>query len=86
MGFVVERQAKWLEAIERRISSTTAMLGSMKGIKMSGLKDVLFKALHTLRVDEIDISKPFIRLLVWNMAFGKALPPWINHRVSFPIL
>ncbi|KAJ5135875.1 uncharacterized protein N7515_005153 [Penicillium bovifimosum] len=33
MSFVVARQAKWLEAIERRISSTSGMLGSIKGFR-----------------------------------------------------
>jgi ATP-binding cassette, subfamily C (CFTR/MRP), member 1 len=71
MGFIVSHQAKWLEAIEKRISSTTSMLGIMKGVKMSGLKDILFDTLHKLRVDELNTSKMFRRLLVWNMAFGK---------------
>lgn len=66
----MSRQARWLEAIERRISATTAMLGSMKGIKMTGLKNVLFKSIHTLRIDELNISKGFRRLLIWNMGIG----------------
>lgn len=70
LGFVVSRQSLWLEAIERRISSTTAMLGSMKGIKMTGLKDILLKSLHGLRIEELTISKRFRRILIWNMAFG----------------
>lgn len=66
----MSRQARWLEAIERRISATSAMLGSMKGIKMTGLKNVLFKSIHTLRIDELNISKGFRRLLIWNMGIG----------------
>lgn len=46
------------------------MLGSMKGIKMTGLKNVLFKSIHTLRIDELNISKGFRRLLIWNMGIG----------------
>ncbi|KAL1965989.1 hypothetical protein VTN77DRAFT_4929 [Rasamsonia byssochlamydoides] len=70
LGFVVSRQSLWLEAIERRISSTTAMLGSMKGIKMTGLKDILLKSIHGLRIEELTISKRFRRILIWNMAFA----------------
>ncbi|KAH8701117.1 putative ABC multidrug transporter [Talaromyces proteolyticus] len=70
LGIVVSRQALWLEAIEKRISATTAMLGSMKGIKMTGLKNVLFKSIHGLRLDELDISKGFRRLLIWNMGLA----------------
>jgi hypothetical protein len=73
MSFVVARQGEWLEAIERRISSTTSVLGAMKGIKMSGLKHVILKTLHKLRIDELNISKGFRRLLIWNMALGEWL-------------
>lgn len=59
----------WLEAIERRIAATAAMLGSMKGVKMTGLTDVLRHDLQQLRVDELEISKKFRKLLIWTMAF-----------------
>ncbi len=70
-GLIMSRQAMWLEAIERRITATTAMLGAMKGVKMCGLTDILFKSLHDLRVDELRISKKFRKLLIWNMAFSQ---------------
>jgi ATP-binding cassette subfamily C (CFTR/MRP) protein 1 len=73
MSFVVSRQGQWLEAIERRISATTSVLGAMKGIKMSGLKHVILTTLHKLRIDELNISKGFRRLLIWNMALGEWL-------------
>lgn len=73
MSFVVSRQAKWLEAIERRISSTSGMLGSIKGVKMLGLQNSFMKFVHGLRIDELNISKKFRTLLVWNMAFGKSI-------------
>ena len=72
-SFVVSRQAMWLEAIERRIEATTAMLGAMKGVKMCGLTDILLANIQKLRVEELIISKRFRRLLVWNLAFGKAV-------------
>lgn len=72
MSFVVSRQAKWLEAIERRISSTAGMLGSIKGVKMLGLQNSFMKFVHGLRIDELNISRKFRTLLVYNMAFGKS--------------
>ena len=69
-NFIMSSQAVWLEAIERRIEATTAMLGSMKGIKMCGLTDVLLTNIHNLRLEELKISKKFRRLLTWNLAFG----------------
>jgi ATP-binding cassette subfamily C (CFTR/MRP) protein 1 len=73
-SLVMKRQALWLEAIERRISATTAMLNSMKGVKMCGLTDVLRDDLQQLRVDEMDISKKFRKLLIWTMFFCEQ--PW----------
>jgi ATP-binding cassette subfamily C (CFTR/MRP) protein 1 len=63
----MSRQALWLEAIERRIAATAAMLNAMKGVKMCGLTDVLREDLMRLRVEELDISKKFRRLLIWTM-------------------
>jgi ATP-binding cassette subfamily C (CFTR/MRP) protein 1 len=63
------RQALWLEGIERRIAATTAMLNSMKGVKMGGLTEVLRDDLQQLRVDELNISKKFRKLLIWTMGF-----------------
>jgi len=77
MNFIMSRQAMWLEAIERRISATSTMLASMKGIKMSGLKDTLLATMQKLRVEELEISKRFRKLIIWNMVFG-------NCFLSFP--
>ncbi|KAI9371210.1 P-loop containing nucleoside triphosphate hydrolase protein [Aspergillus egyptiacus] len=79
MVLVVARQAMWLEAIERRISATSSMLGSMKGIKMLGLQSSMMKAVHGLRITELGISRKFRKLLVWNMAFA-----WLT-RIFAPI-
>ncbi|KAK2757241.1 hypothetical protein FQN54_004755 [Arachnomyces sp. PD_36] len=70
MSGVMAQQAKWLEAIERRISSTSKMLNSIKGIKILGLKPSMLKSIQGLRIDELVISKAFRKLLVWNMAFA----------------
>lgn len=74
MNLVVQRQALWLEAMERRISATTKMLGSMKRIKMCGLADILFDNLHGLRLQELEISKRFRRLLIGSMFFAYTTP------------
>ncbi|KAL3448733.1 P-loop containing nucleoside triphosphate hydrolase protein [Aspergillus insuetus] len=79
MGLVVARQAMWLEAIERRISATASMLCTMKGIKMLGLQSSLLELVHGLRIEELDISRKFRKLLVWNMAFA-----WLT-RIFAPI-
>ncbi|KAJ5698548.1 hypothetical protein N7462_000553 [Penicillium macrosclerotiorum] len=79
MSFVVTRQAEWLKAIEKRISSTSGMLGAIKGVKMLGLQNSFMSFVHGLRIDELNISKKFRTLLVWNMAFA-----WLT-RIFAPI-
>ena len=74
MNMVVQRQALWLEAIERRISATTTMLGSMKRVKMCGLSDTLFENVHNLRIRELQISKGFRRLLIGSLFFAFTTP------------
>ncbi|RPA78129.1 putative ABC multidrug transporter [Ascobolus immersus RN42] len=73
-SLVMSRQAMWLEAIEKRIAATTAMLSSMKGVKMCGLTEVLAKNIQNLRLQEIEISKKFRKLLIWNMGFAYITP------------
>jgi hypothetical protein len=68
-SLVMQRQALWLEGIERRIAATNSMLNSMKGVKMGGLTEVLRDDLQKLRVDELNISKKFRKLLIWTMGF-----------------
>ncbi|KAF5590002.1 multidrug resistance [Fusarium subglutinans] len=74
VSFVMARQAAWLEAIEKRISVTSQMLGSIKGVKMCGLTDVLSTRIHALRNDELRISGKFRRLLIWNMVLAYLAP------------
>ncbi|KAI9150479.1 ABC multidrug transporter B [Paramyrothecium foliicola] len=74
VSFVMARQALWLEAIERRIAVTSAMLGSMKGVKMCGLTDVLKARIQAMREEELRISGKFRRLLIWNMGLAYLAP------------
>jgi hypothetical protein len=79
MQFIMSRQTMWLEAIERRISATSAMLASMKGVKICGLSETLLGSLQQPRVDEVRISKKFRKLMIWNMCFGKStMTPWLR--------
>jgi hypothetical protein len=59
-----DRQKLWLEAIQKRVHSTASMLGSMKGVKMSGLTKDLSANIESLRVDEIASSLEFRKLLI----------------------
>ncbi|KAI9691603.1 MAG: hypothetical protein M1822_007674 [Bathelium mastoideum] len=83
-SLVMSRQAMWLEAIERRINATTAMLGAMKSVKMCGLTETLSSNLQELRLEEIRISKKFRKLLIWNLGFayfGPVVAPVLTFAV-----
>lgn len=83
-SLVMQRQALWLEAIERRIAATSAMLDSMKGVKMGGLTEVLREDLQKLRVDEMNISKKFRKLLIWTMGFSY-ISPIVSPILAFAV-
>ncbi|RDL30478.1 Uncharacterized protein BP5553_10356 [Venustampulla echinocandica] len=58
------RQAIWLEAIQTRVDATAQMLGTMKGVKMTGLTDKLFTMIRGHRDEEITKSQKFRELLI----------------------
>jgi ATP-binding cassette subfamily C (CFTR/MRP) protein 1 len=83
-SLVMQRQALWLQAIERRIAATTAMLSAMKGVKMGGLTEVLRDDIHQLRVDELQISKKFRKLLIWTMGLSY-ISPVVSPILTFAV-
>lgn len=83
-SLVMQRQALWLEAIERRIAATGAMLDSMKGVKMGGLTDVLREDLQRLRVEELDNSKKFRKLMIWTMMISY-ISPIVSPILAFAV-
>jgi ATP-binding cassette, subfamily C (CFTR/MRP), member 1 len=70
-AFVVQRQKMWLEAIQHRIAITSKMLDEMKSVKFSGLANVLASSIHQYRIEELQISKKYRKLLIINMVFSK---------------
>ncbi|KAK6224641.1 abc multidrug transporter [Colletotrichum tabaci] len=52
-------QVIWVEKVQRRIGITSAMIGHIKSIKMSGLTQKLSETLADLRIDEMKAATPF---------------------------
>ena len=52
-------QKRWLEAIQTRVSFTSALLHSMRNVKLLGLSDVVKERTQALRVSEIGLCKAF---------------------------
>ncbi|OCL12604.1 P-loop containing nucleoside triphosphate hydrolase protein [Glonium stellatum] len=57
-------QKTWLDRIQTRIDATASMLGSIKGIKMTGLTPHLASRIENLRENEIQTAATFRNLLV----------------------
>ena len=51
-------------AIQTRLNTTSTMLGSIKGIKMIGLTDLLSSVITKLRIEEIQMSVQYRGLIV----------------------
>ena len=59
MKWASNSQKEWVAAVEKRVATTAAVLGSIKGVKIHGLTDRLSEVLQTLRVKELDYAKRY---------------------------
>jgi ATP-binding cassette subfamily C (CFTR/MRP) protein 1 len=60
-------QRRWIEKVQARLHTTAALLQNMKTIKMLGLTGVVGRFVESLRRDEIDTSKGFRKLVIWQI-------------------
>ncbi|XWX00244.1 hypothetical protein V2A60_008264 [Cordyceps javanica] len=82
--YVPAAQKKVNEAIEKRISDTTTVIGHMKETKMLGLVDSWFVAIKKLMDNEIRQSLVFRRLITLLNASGK-VPDSLAPPITFGI-
>lgn len=54
-----KHHAAWVAASQRRVTTTSKALGSMKWLKISGLTDVAFNGIKKLRTQELAVSTKF---------------------------
>lgn len=64
-------QKKWLAAVQKRVSFTSALLHSMRNVKLLGLSAVIKERTHALRLDEVRLCKAYrwvesIRVVLQN--------------------
>ena len=78
------RQVKWMEAVQNRISLTSAMLSSMKGVKMRGLMDVLSQTIQKTRLHEIEDGNSWRRLLLGTVGFSY-IPEYLSPVSTFMV-
>jgi ATP-binding cassette subfamily C (CFTR/MRP) protein 1 len=78
------RQVKWMEAVQKRISITSAMLLSMKGVKMRGLVGILTSMIQDSRLREIKVANAWRTLLLWNVGFS-FIPEYLSPVTTFMV-
>ncbi len=64
-------QVAWIEKVQERLRITSTMLDDMKAVKMLGLSTVMSNMIQKLRKVEIQTSKIYRKLLVWNVLLCK---------------
>ena len=61
----------WIQAVQRRVGLTSAVLGSMKSVKLGGMSDACAKSLQDERVRGIDKANKFRWFTIWQNTVGK---------------
>ena len=69
--FMGKAQANWIQASQERVARTSATIGSIKWIKLSGLTDSAFSVIRSLRAHELEMSRRFRVLLMGVVALCK---------------
>ncbi|KAF6832441.1 hypothetical protein CPLU01_06124 [Colletotrichum plurivorum] len=75
-------QASWMTAIQKRVAVTSSVLGSTKGVKLSGLSDKMFQFIQGLRLKEIASASRFRTMLLFIVTLSHA-PGSISPVVTF---
>ncbi|EFQ30925.1 ABC transporter [Colletotrichum graminicola] len=75
-------QVVWVEKFQKRIGITSAMIGHIKSIKMSGLTQKLSRTLADLRLAEMKAAAPFRIIDAVTSAIAQ-VPPMLSPVVAF---
>jgi ATP-binding cassette subfamily C (CFTR/MRP) protein 1 len=67
------KQSIWVKAVQKRIAITSAVLRSIKTVKMTGLTNSMVRRLQNERIGELGLAKPFRWLIVVLNVLGKSI-------------
>lgn len=73
-------QRQWVEKVQERLRVTTAVLGDMKSVKLLGLPTVLSKIISAIRLDEIETSEGFRKIIVATILLCKTSSVHVFHQ------
>lgn len=60
-------QSQWIERVQKRLATTSSMLGDIKALQMLGLSDVLSSIVTKLREIEVRTSLRYRKLVLWQV-------------------
>ncbi|KAF3252677.1 hypothetical protein TWF192_004478 [Orbilia oligospora] len=83
-GRAKKNQLIWMEELQKRTGITSAIMGSLKGIRMLGLSKKLTDLVQKLRIDEVTASKKFRILAVYCSTLAY-FPMMLSPVVTFAI-
>jgi ABC-type bacteriocin/lantibiotic exporter with double-glycine peptidase domain len=63
-------QRSWINAVQKRVSFTSAILKSLRQVKMLGIESTMTLRINDLREAELNSSKPYRSLIVWVNVLG----------------
>ncbi|ETN39964.1 uncharacterized protein HMPREF1541_06191 [Cyphellophora europaea CBS 101466] len=72
MRVIADFQKRWLNAVQKRVSFTSALLHSMRNVKLLGLAAVVKNRTQALRLDEIRLCKAFRVMDAWRVMLQNA--------------
>ncbi|KAI1849072.1 hypothetical protein JX266_005033 [Neoarthrinium moseri] len=81
---IPSRQRRWIVAIQKRVGITSDILGSMKGIKMSGMSSPVTTKIQDLRDFELSESRKFRKIQIW-MISANIVPMLSMSAVTFTV-
>ncbi|KAF1949726.1 putative ABC multidrug transporter [Byssothecium circinans] len=71
--FMRARQLAWSAATQQRVTTIAYVVGCMKGIKMLGLSDTVFRMLTNLRRLEVAAHKYIRKVLIWILLISNCM-------------
>lgn len=77
-GHMPPAQKQWNGAIDKRVSTTSSIIGSMKEVKMLGVVGFWFDKIQGLMNHEIERASYFRTLIALMNIFGKQTGPYVG--------
>jgi ABC-type multidrug transport system fused ATPase/permease subunit len=82
MKFAGDSQRTWMAGVQKRVSLTATVIGSMKSLKLSGLSGTVTDFVQKLRVEELAAGARYRRIVIFA-AFLGFIPFMLSPPLTF---